>query len=137
MGVTRPGEREVIEMAMMELEPVKDVVLVTCGWAVMYYVFMQMGPATKQSGGGPKRSNAMSRIFGNLHEQSIIFLVSMWMMALFVDADRAASIGKAYLGFRLLYPMIVIGCGGNILPAIFLSPMPQYGICCWFVSCVC
>jgi hypothetical protein len=32
-------------MSVMEIEPVKDVILVTAVWAAMYYLFMQMGPA--------------------------------------------------------------------------------------------
>ena len=30
---------------VMEIEPVKEVVLVTAAWGALYYLFMQMGPA--------------------------------------------------------------------------------------------
>ena len=38
-------QRRAKVMSVMEIEPVKDVILVTAVWAAMYYLFMQMGPA--------------------------------------------------------------------------------------------
>ena len=38
-------QRRAKVMSVMEIEPVKDVILVTAAWAAMYYLFMQMGPA--------------------------------------------------------------------------------------------
>ena len=58
-------------------------------WAFMYYLFMMLGPTAGMS----RRSNAQrewgARAFGNLHEQSTIFLVSLWSHALFVSVRRA------------------------------------------------
>ena len=67
------------------------------------------------------------RAFGNLHEQSIIFLVSMWMHALYVDVSTAATLGWAWLGFRLSYVVIWALTAGKIMPAILISTMPMYG----------
>ena len=67
------------------------------------------------------------RAFGNLHEQSIIFLVSLWMHALFVDVPTAAMLGWAWLGFRFSYVVIWSLTAGKIMPAILISTMPMYG----------
>ena len=46
------------------------------------------------------------RAFGNLHEQSTIFLAAVWLHALFVDATTATTLGWAWLGFRFAYVAI-------------------------------
>ena len=67
------------------------------------------------------------RAFGNLHEQSIIFLVSLWMHALFVDVPTAATLGWTWLAFRLSYVFIWALTAGKIMPAILISTMPMCG----------
>ena len=64
------------------------------------------------------------RAFGNLHEQSTIFLAAVWLHALFVDATTATTLGWAWLGFRFAYVAIWALTAGNIImiiPAILLA----------------
>lgn len=86
-------------------------------------------PWNRRLAGGysDKQIQMGERAFGNLHEQSIIFLVSLWMHALFVDASSAASLGWAWLYFRLGYVVIWGLTAGKIMPAILISTMPMYG----------
>jgi len=76
------------------------------------------------------------RAFGNLHEQSTIFLAAVWLHALFVDAGTAATLGWAWLGFRFAYVAIWALTAGNIMPAILLATMPMYGIIIWLFATV-
>lgn len=84
--------------------------------------------ARRLAGGySDKQIRMGERAFGNLHEQSIMFLVSLWMHALFVDVSTAASLGWAWLAFRLSYVVIWALTAGDIMPGILLSTMPMYG----------
>ena len=76
------------------------------------------------------------RAFGNLHEQSTIFLAAVWLHALFVDATTATTLGWAWLGFRFAYVAIWALTAGNIMPAILLATMPMYGIIIWLFATV-
>eukprot|EP01051_Picozoa_sp_SAG22_P011426 SAG22_NODE_1098_length_5567_cov_27.664045_2_plen_167_part_00 len=101
----------------------------------MYYGFMQLGPTAGMSNRSKAQITWGNRAFGNLHEQSTIFLVSLWLHALFVSVDGAAALGWAYLLFRSLYPVLWAVCGP--MPqsmAILWSTMPQYGINWWMMS---
>lgn len=73
------------------------------------------------------------RAFGNLHEQSIIFLVALWAHALFMDVQTAATLGWAYLGFRLLYPVIWTIFSGFTMKILWVT-MPMYGIIIWLLG---
>ena len=76
------------------------------------------------------------RAFGNLHEQSTIFLAAVWLHALFVDATTATTLSWAWLGFRFAYVAIWALTAGNIMPAILLATMPMYGIIIWLFATV-
>ena len=84
-------------------------------------------------GYGAKQANMGARAFGNLHEQSIVFLVSLWVHALFEDVDGAAKLGSVYLGLRALYPVVWTLCGGFDMK-ILVTTMPQYGIILWMLG---
>lgn len=87
---------------------------------------MQMGPAPALAGTFSAEQVRMGqRVFGNLHEQSIVFVVGLWMMALFGDVAVAAQLGWVWLGLRCLYVIIWALTGGNIIPGILISTMPQ------------
>merc|ERR1711915_475241 len=62
------------------------------------------------------------RTAGNMLEQSLPFLVSLWLHALVVSPDTAAYYGWLWLAFRSFYP-IVYRLG---VPFLFLSTAPGY-----------
>ena len=112
----------------------------------MYYVFMMLGPTAGMAKKSAVRLNTQphvphastakltdntcltcpqaqitwgNRAFGNLHEQSTIFLVSLWFHALFVSVEGAATMGWAYVIFRGCYPLLWAICGpmpGSVRP---------------------
>lgn len=70
---------------------------------------------------------AANRAAGNLLEQMIPFLVSLFGYATFVSSGGAAKIGWAWLFFRSYY-LVAYKTGGMM----FLSTMPAY-CCVWFM----
>jgi hypothetical protein len=92
----------------MDAAPLAPVLLVTAAWAAMYYSFLQLGPSARLSGKGEAQATMGARAFGNLHEQSDIFLVALWVHALFWSVADAATMGWAYLGFRALSVFVAL-----------------------------
>ena len=62
------------------------------------------------------------RAVGNLLEQSLPFLLSMYMHAALVSSSQAATIGWIWLAFRSIYPFVY----PIAFPAIFVSTLPSY-----------
>lgn len=90
--------------------------LVTVAWSLVYY--MLTGSAVNcafmlyigkivpvNSVTQPNFGNAASRFGGNMFEQSPVFLTSLWLYAIFVDAGSAGTLGVFYVCQRLLYPL--------------------------------
>lgn len=64
------------------------------------------------------------RAVGNCLEWSFVFLSTLWMYAVFVDANRSQNLALLYIGFRSTWPFAFhLG-----IPFIFLCTVPQYGI---------
>ena len=42
----------------------------------------------------------------NMQEQSVLFMASLWLMAVFVSPDDATDLGTAYLILRSTYPVV-------------------------------
>ncbi|KAL3932605.1 MAG: hypothetical protein SGBAC_010776 [Bacillariaceae sp.] len=80
----------------------------------------------KYGGENEKMRNA-DRFVGNLQEQLVPFLVSLYAYATYVDAGGAAQIGWAWLFFRSYYPFAY-----TRFPLLFASTIPAYG-CVWFM----
>merc|ERR1711953_1532974 len=97
--VAKIAPAEAHSMAVLDAAPLAPVILVTSAWGLMYYAFMQLGPASGMGGYGESQKTWGSRTFGNLQEQSIIFIVALWLYGLFMDAGEAAHMGWAYLAF--------------------------------------
>mmetsp|Transcript_21202 Transcript_21202/g.34994 ORF Transcript_21202/g.34994 Transcript_21202/m.34994 type:complete len:181 (-) Transcript_21202:95-637(-) len=124
-------------MAFLDAAPLAPVILVTGAWGAIYYPTMQLGPSALISGKGESQVKWGQRSFGNLHEQSTIFLVALWMHALFVNVSDAAQMGWVYLFLRALYPFTWAVSGGVTMPPppqVLLSTMPQYGIVLWLLG---
>lgn len=69
-----------------------------------------------------KLSLTLDRTSGNLIEQAIPFLTSLWLCAVFTNPQEAATIGWYYVLFRALYPAgFYYG-----LPYILFSTAPGY-----------
>lgn len=113
--------------------PLAPVISVTGAWAVLYYIFMQLGPSAALTGKVAEQVEWGRRAFGNLHEQSVIFLPALWMHALFTNVSEAAMLGWAYLAFRALYP-ILWAIGGGFGSQVFISTLPQYGIVVYMMA---
>ena len=70
-----------------------------------------------------KLSLTAQRTVGNLMEQAIPFLTSLWLHAVFVSPESAANVAWIYIITRSYYP-IVFYLG---LPYILFSTFPGYG----------
>jgi hypothetical protein len=113
--------------------PLASVISVTGVWALMYYFFLQLGPSAALTGKAAGQVEWGRRAFGNLHEQSVIFLPALWLHALFTSVPEAALMGWTYLAFRALYP-IVWAIGGGFTQKVFISTLPQYGIVIYMLA---
>ena len=124
------------------------VVLVTAGWALLYYAFLWDQSATAfvvlrdamkkaKAEGKPAptlaevkygrysksaRVRAADRTVGNYLEQTPAFLVSLWLHAAFVSPVNAAAFGWVWIGARSVYPWAY----RLKLPGVFLSTWPAY-----------
>ena len=62
------------------------------------------------------------RTTGNMVEQSVPFLTSLWLCAMFHSPEYAARVGWYWLGSRVIYP-VVFHYG---MPYLLLSTVPGY-----------
>lgn len=123
------GRGAVADPGMVEMYG--SVAMVQAAWTLMAYTIMPLGAAASLGGHSKGQANWGSRAFLNMMEQAPVFLSSLWMCAVFVSADVAATLGWAYLALRALYPLIWLFIGGEAgcpIPIIFVSTFPQYGI---------
>lgn len=67
------------------------------------------------------------RTVGNYLEQLTPFLLGLYAHAILVDANRAALLGWAWLGFRSYYPGVF-----GAPPFLFASTLPAYGVV-WYL----
>jgi uncharacterized MAPEG superfamily protein len=68
------------------------------------------------------------RTFLNMLEQSPLFLMGLWMHAVFVSPESAATAGWLYIVFRAMYP-IVFSMG---IPWLFVSTFTNYFVV-WYL----
>ena len=71
---------------------------------------------------------AADRTVGNYTEQLAPFLVSVIGYALFVSANRAATLGWLWIVFRAYYPLVY----AQPFPALLSSTIPAY-CCVWWM----
>eukprot|EP00301_Raphidiophrys_heterophryoidea_P026261 c9021_g1_i2.p1 GENE.c9021_g1_i2~~c9021_g1_i2.p1 ORF type:complete len:145 (-),score=33.44 c9021_g1_i2:76-510(-) len=97
-------------------------ILATFAYFVLYYVFLfsqskvklALMKEAKKKGekfippyySTEKRMLCADRTAANMLEQLPPFLVSMWMYAVFVDANVAGYLGLAYTAIRSFYPFV-------------------------------
>jgi hypothetical protein len=113
-----------------DLEGYTDVIWITGIWLFMGYFFMELGSNSKPLFGESTKAHQYwgERIFGNLLEQSIFFIVSLWIHAIFSSKDDAATLGYTWLAFRALYPWVWMWNGRFKVPDQLLITLPQYSI---------
>jgi hypothetical protein len=68
------------------------------------------------------------RTVGNMLEQALPFLVSLWLHGTYIDVGSAAKLGWQWLIFRCIYP-VVFYAGP---PILFVSTLPGY----WIIFCL-
>jgi hypothetical protein len=136
----------------MDLTVLSPTLRITIAWVTLYYMFLFFQAASKliafyaqkEGGGGAPDKKAVSfievkykgvvgtkyqalilcgdRTIGNMMEQSLPFIVSLWMHALLVSVRSASVFGWAWLWFRAFYPLaFFIGP-----PILFCSSVPGY-----------
>ena len=103
----------------------RPVVGTTAGFLALYYAFLYTQSITKvymyfrEKAKDPKVSLTkiryanptllaltVDRTSGNMVEQAIPFLVSLWLHAVFVSPTGAAKLGWLWLLFRSIYPFL-------------------------------
>eukprot|EP00933_Yihiella_yeosuensis_P049429 TRINITY_DN4632_c0_g1_i1.p1 TRINITY_DN4632_c0_g1~~TRINITY_DN4632_c0_g1_i1.p1 ORF type:complete len:192 (-),score=42.63 TRINITY_DN4632_c0_g1_i1:211-786(-) len=120
------------------VEEFGPVINVTLTWAIFYYSFAFMQGQVKTGGllpGSEAYKHFLDRLFGNLFEQSIAFIPSLWLYAASVDAQGAANCGWAWLFFRFGWLAVWAGAAtpkapGDKLPMV---TMPMYFIIFFFM----
>jgi len=135
--------------AVLEMGELSGVVLVTIAFFILHMTFMLHQVFGKLDAGAKKaiaagqpfdrfnykafpRWEMADRTFVNLQEQQMIFLLPLWLHAVFVDPHRSASLGWFWLFFRLLFPILWSAKGAwNVL--IEISTQPNYAICSYFL----
>ena len=127
-------------MPAVALEGFESVVGVTVAFLALYYVFLVGQACTKfylyssAKTKDPKASfgkikyastdplaRLADRTAGNMLEQSVLFLTSLWLCALFESPSYAARLGWLWLLFRCAYPFLFLK---GVL--ITLSTIPGY-----------
>ena len=127
-------------MSAIEVQGLESVIGVTVAFLFLYYVFLVGQACTKfylflaAKMKDPKASFAKikygsidslarlaDRTAGNMLEQSVLFLTSLWLCALFESPSYAARLGWLWLLFRCAYPLLFLK---GIL--ITLSTIPGY-----------
>lgn len=119
-------------------------VWVTLAYLAVYYAFIsnilrvKVGLAKKHKEAG----NKFDRYFGqdrqmlaadrtqlNMLEHMPVFLVLLWLHAWIVDPLEATVLGAVYTGTRTLYPLVLGGRLGRMVPSrIMLITLTGYGV---------
>ena len=128
-----------------------SVIRVSLGWALLYFIFLFFQSATKfrahsqvraqhkknddapawaaptlrevkYYGAGGDLGLLGDRTAGNMLEQSVPFLLALWLHAIFVAPSTAARIGWCWLLSRAVYPV----CFRAGVPWLFISTLPGY-----------
>jgi hypothetical protein len=133
------------KMKPMFEESFAPVINVMVAYTVLYYCFLYLQSGTKfylfnqakskegkvsfskiKYGSTDKLALMADRSVGNLIEQSIPFLFSLWMCAVFYSPSYAARHGWYWLLSRSYYPFVFY----KGLPWILFSTIPGYIIIC-------
>jgi hypothetical protein len=123
--------------------------LVTVGYVVWYYVMianqlrvrLRLRRAYRARGETFDRYFSMDRemlaadrYVGNMLEHMPVFLLLLWLNAIFVGPRGATLAGAAYLGARIIYPFLMGGQLGRAVPTrILFATAVGYTVTTYFV----
>jgi hypothetical protein len=123
--------------------------LVTVGYVVWYYVMIsnQLRVRTRLRRAYRARGETFDRYFsmdremlaadryvGNMLEHMPVFLLLLWLNAIFVGPRGATIAGAAYLAARIVYPFLMGGQLGRGVPTrILFATVIGYTVTTYFV----
>ena len=130
---------------MKSNDDIKGVIYVTFGYIILYYIFLysqsiitfyryykakaddkdknvKFNAIKYDESKGDKLSLTGERTVGNLMEQAIPFLTSLWLCAIYGSPKYASNIGCIYIITRSYYPFAFY----YGLPWILFSTLPGY-----------
>jgi uncharacterized membrane protein YecN with MAPEG domain len=123
--------------------------LVTVGYVVWYYVMISnqlrvrtrlrrayraRGESFDRYFGMDREMLAADRYVGNMLEHMPVFLLLLWLNAIFVDPRSATIAGAVYLGARIVYPFLMGGKLGRGVPTrILFATVVGYVVLTYFV----
>ncbi len=133
----------------MDVSEYKGPIIVTVIYCLVYYGFLlnimrtrischkkyqREGKKFDRYFGQDRNMLAADRIQLNMLEQMPIFLVLLWLQAVFVSTEGATMLGGIYTGSRAAYPFLIGGRMGKDIPMrILISTMIGYGVIFWFM----
>lgn len=139
----------------MQLDPqlFAGPIVVTVLYTLVYYALQVRGMRTKTrlSREYASRGEKFDRYFGqdremlaadraqlNMLEHMPIFLVLLWLTAVFVSPLEATVAGGIYVAVRVLYPVLMGGrLGRGIRTSILAATMPGYLVIAYFAIRLC
>jgi uncharacterized MAPEG superfamily protein len=126
---------------MLDIVRFRAVLHVNIAFVVLYYCFLYIQAGTKfvlyfaakekdpkaslskiKYGSTDRLALTSDRTVGNLMEQSIPFLLGLWLCAVVESPDYAATIGWYWLISRAMYPFVFY----YGIPYLLLSTLPGY-----------
>jgi hypothetical protein len=115
----------------------RPVGVVTCVFMIMWYIFLghQVGLNGKPGEVAKQAKFIADRSVANTLEQSIPFLVTMWMEAFFVNPKTAWVLGTFYVIMRYLYP-VMYSMYGEFTVMVELSTQANYVVIYYFLIAV-
>jgi len=128
----------------MSIEAYQSPVLVTVAYAALYFAMMTYGMTVRirLNRSAKARGERFDRYFSddrellaadrmqlNMLEQMPLFLVGLWLHAVFVSPVSAGLAGWVYVAGRALYPFLLGKRLGKVIPfRIFYATMPGYAV---------
>lgn len=109
------------------------VIFVTLGWILLYYNMVNGQVALKLMFNNPNEQAKLvgERSLMNTLEQGIVFLLLLWLHAIFVDVATSVSMGWMYVIARGLYPVFYAFYGHFTVLAEFAT-QPNYFVIMYF-----
>ena len=129
-------------------------VLVTVDYFLMYYAMLfglqsrtkyrlkaqykARGEKFDRYHGRDEEMLAADRAVANTHEQQGPFIAGLWLYAIFVDPQRATTLGTIYVVFRAAYPFLLRGSDGRLSKLnpklVLVATLPNYLIIFYFLG---
>lgn len=128
----------------MSIEMYQSPILVTVAYTALYFAMITYGLRVRMRlyRAHKARGERFDRYFNedrgllaadrmqlNMLEQMPVFLIGLWMHAVFVSPSAAGIAGWVYVACRAAYPFLLGKQLGKTIPfRIFYATMPAYGV---------